>query len=273
MIFPHRVIEGEEEAAVIADLMARIPTLNCAGTKERWERGWQENLDAFRKSGEVADLRPKYIRGNQPVRLNGKFVMPEDPDIEAKWYEWFFAQIIQRWTLDCDEIWEYGCGSGHNVATLARAYPNKRIVGGDWSKASGEIIIELNKRYRNAWPAYIDFFDPMPEYPRDAAVATALTVGALEQTGTRWQPFLDYLLAARPKRIVHIEPILDWYDPHNPVDATAIAAHKARGFWEGYLGALSNLHHEGKIMIEHTQRTGFGSLWIEGYSVICWRPI
>jgi hypothetical protein len=73
--------------------MARIPTLNCAGTKDRWEKGWGENLEAYKRSGDIADLRPKYIRTGQPLRLNGKFVMPGDDTFAAAaaGADWFSA--------------------------------------------------------------------------------------------------------------------------------------------------------------------------------------
>ncbi len=272
MKFPHRILEGAEEQAVIDDLMARIPTLNKAGSKERWEKGWKENLEAYRKSGNIHDLRPKYIRANQPVRLNGKFVMPEDHNIEAKWYHWFFTQIAQKWLADAEAIWEFGCGSCHNVATLARAWPDKTIMGLDWSQASIDICSELYDRGRkNVYGMPFDFFDPPKFYGVGDRVM--LTVGALEQTGTRWGPFLGFLLAAKPRRVVHIEPQISWYDPRNPVDVTAIEAHKARGFWQGYYAMLMDLEAQGIVKIEHKERTGFGSLWIEGYSQLIWHPI
>ena len=100
-----------------------------------------------------------------------------------------------------------------------------------------------------------------------------LTVGAMEQTGKLWRPMLDYLLAAKPKRVVHIEPQISMYNPANPVDQTAIEAHRARGFWEGYLGVIHRLAEKGVVEIEHMERTGFGSLLIEGYSQLVYRVL
>lgn len=274
MNFNHRIIEGDEEQAVIADIMARIPGLNAADANpERWQKGWGEILDRFKASGDIADLRPQYIRANQPVRLGGRFVMPEDPDIEAKWYSDFFFGIAQKWFEPHEQIWEYGCGSAHNIATLAGMFPNKRIVGCDWAAASADIIWEINKRYRNAWPARFDFFHPIAEKDGDAAKAAIFTVGALEQTGRRWMPFLEYLLHAKPAICLHIEPIAEWYDPFNRVDATALAAHDARGFWRGFPAELQRRRGMGQVEILHMERTGFGSLFCEGYSQIVWKPI
>jgi hypothetical protein len=271
MDFPHRVITGNEESAVIANVMAAIPLLNRAGTKDRWDVGWGEILERYKASGDTKDLRPQYIRPNQPVRLNGRFVMPEDPDVEMKWYEDFFDSIASRWMFDCAGIHEFGCGSGHNIATLAAKFPKAYVCGWDWSEASVEILREMNRRgMHRVLGNRFDLFQPLD--PAAMNESCVFTVGCMEQTGTRWRPFLEYLLACRPRRVVHIEPILSLYDPYNPVDATAIAAHKARGFWEGYEAELRRRVGTGEVEILHIERTGFGSLFCEGYSVLAWRP-
>jgi len=95
----------------------------------------------------------------------------------------------------------------------------------------------------------------------------------MEQTGTGWGPLLAWLLVTKPKRVVHIEPVLDFYDPGDPVDQTAIEAHIARGFWTGYLETLIELADEGCIEIEDMERSWFGSLLTEGYSQIVWKPL
>jgi len=272
MIGPYRVLEGEDEQAVIDLLTTLIPTLNCAGTIDRWEKGWQENLEAFRKSGDVADLRPKYIRKHQPLRLNGEFIRARDPDAEAKWYEQFFAGIADKWLAGHDRIFEFGCGSCHNVAWLAKHFPKAHIYGLDWAQSTMEIVNELRLHgIAVGGEERFDFFKPTSSY--NVAGAAIFTVGALEQTGLRWRPFLDWLRKMKPAICVHIEPFVEWYDSANPVDRTAIAAHDARGFLRDFAPVLTFLHDQGVVEILHQERTGFGSLWIEGYSQLIWRPL
>jgi hypothetical protein len=100
-----------------------------------------------------------------------------------------------------------------------------------------------------------------------------LTVGALEQTGTEWGPFLDWLLAARPMRVVTIEPIVEWYDPDDPVDLAAIRFHTARNYWRGFPAKLAALEEAGRVEVLARKRSYFGSLYIEGYSQLVWRPV
>ncbi len=85
----------------------------------------------------------------------------------------------------------------------------------------------------------------------------------MEQTGARWRPFLDFLLRTKPAMCFHIEPIVEWYDPGDMVDWSAIKVHEARGFWKGFVNEVTPVRKH---------RTGFGSLLLEGYSQFQWDP-
>lgn len=266
-----REVDGPTERAIIEMVRLLIRQKSATRDVDHWERGWTENLEAYRQSGDIADLRPRYIRQGVPLRLNGRFVIADDPDYEWKWYRRFLAETAERWLVDARCIYEFGCGSGHNVAWLARRFPSKLIIGCDWSTAAVDIVREMRMRsVTNVEGRSFDFYCP-EQWSLDGCIV--LTVGAMEQTGTRWQPMLDYLLAAHPKRVVHIEPLRDVYFPGNPVDQTAIEAHDARGFWTGYLDALRRLREAGRVDIEHVERTGLGSLLVEGYTQLIWRPL
>ena len=260
--FNYKPVSPEVTADLIGQLLGRVKAndFSIAGEKtERWQKGWAENLEDFRRTGEIEALEPKYLRPSRYLRLNGKFIEPEDPMCERNWYRVFRGWFARRYLSHYDNIYEFGCGSGHNVAFLAEEFPGKMIVGLDWAQSSNDIVGELAKRFNNVEEAKapFDFFEPWDfGFPPNSAV---LTVGALEQTGTRWRPFMAFLKRAKPAACFHIEPTLHFYDPSNPVDDTAIKIHEARGFWTGF--GLGTVH-----------RTGFGSLLLEGYTQTFWKP-
>lgn len=255
---------GSDE--IVLGLLKRIERrqFSIAGENtERWQKGWTENLEEFRKTGDISALEPKYLRPAKYLRLNSQFIEPLDPMFERNWYRVFRAWFARRYLKDFDCIYEFGCGSGHNVAWLAREFSDKLIFGFDWAKAPEEILTLAQKQQTNICVGgHFDFFDPPRAYdwPPNTAV---LTIGALEQTGLRWRPFLEFLQRTRPAACFHIEPILDWYDPKNLVDWTAIKIHETRGFWQGFVSEV-------KPFYKH--RTGFGSLLLEGYSQFHWEP-
>ncbi len=252
------------EDSIVIDLLERAEKrdFSIAATGiERWQKGWSENLEEHDGRGAVAALDPKYWRPAKYLRLGGRFITPTDPMFEANWYKIFRGWFARRYLSTFDTIWEFGCGSGHNVAWLAQEFPDKIICGADWSPASVEIVRELLQPiYPNVRGFRFDFFRPTEFILRDAAV---LTVGALEQTGARWRPFLEFLMRAKPAMCFHIEPIVEWYDPGDMVDYSAIKVHEARGFWKGFVN---------EVMPVRKHRTGFGSLLLEGYSQFQWDP-
>lgn len=257
-------VDGPTSNKIVLSLLKMVERreFSIAGENtERWQKGWSENLEEFRRTGDVKALEPKYLRPAKFLRLDGQFIQPVDPMFEANWYKVFRGWFARHYLADFDAIYEFGCGSGHNVAWLAREFPDKLIVGLDWAKASNEIVGSLD--LHNVWPGYFDFFNPPPgkwEWRPNSAV---LTVGALEQTGLRWRPFLEFLRRTQPAMCFHIEPILEWYDSCSLVDYTAIKLHEARGFWRGFVDEIEPIWKH---------RTGFGSLMLEGYSQFCFRP-
>ena len=99
-----------------------------------------------------------------------------------------------------------------------------------------------------------------------------LTVHALEQLGAKGPKVIDLILARRPRRVLHIEPILDFYDPSDPFDDIAARYHLARGYLQGLVGCLEAHAAAGRIEITSRGRVKLGNLYHEAYSFIAWRP-
>jgi SAM-dependent methyltransferase len=275
----YRVVEGTARDAIVLDLLGRIEGRKMSMVKDedksRWEKGWGENLDAFKTSGGSLDaLTPKYIRPGQPVRLWGEFVQPHDPDFEKNWYGVYRAWYAHRYLSTFEHIFEFGSGSGFNVAYLAQQFPKARVTGLDWAMPSVEIVEALREKHGlNTAGRQFDFFHP--DYSLEIPPASAIfTVGALEQTGPNWEPMLDFFLAKKPACCFHIEPIQEWYDrDHNLVDYTGWKAHEARNFWRGFPAKIIELEKKGRARILKTKRIYFGSLPLEGYSQLFWQPV
>ena len=276
--FSYRPLTDIEYKHTVLDILKRLDGggFTRAGKegKPRWDKGWQENLDSFVKSNfDVDKLVPRYIRPEQPVRLRQQYVMPRDPCFELNWYSVFRQWLFETYAGAPSTIYEFGCGSGFNVAQLARMYPEKSIFGLDWTDASVNIVNRFASQF--GWKTEgikFDFFEPMQSLNFEPN-SLVLTIGALEQTGTQFRPFLDYLLAKGPALCVHIEPIAEWYDNSKLEDYLGYRFHTIRNYWQGYVGCLMDLAKEGKIEIIKSKRAYFGSLYIEGYSQLIWRPL
>ena len=275
--FQFRHATSVERDEILLTILKRLDTFafNAAGEENqpRWEDGWRENLrDFLRLDRDLDQLIPRYWRPGQPLRLRQSHILPFNNDFEYNWFRVFRLWLFQTYLGPFDSIYEFGCGPGYNLPVLAELYPDKRIYGLDWAKSSVEIANELASTY--GWDIHgilFDFFDPDSELRLDKN-SVVMTIGALEQTGRNYGKFLDYLMYARPKLCIHIEPIVEWYDENNLIDYTAIRFHKQRKYLEGLPNALIELEREGKAEILKQNRTRFGSLFHEGFNQLIWRP-
>ncbi len=276
--FRYRTLFGRERDQVLLDVLKQVDSgqFTVAGKerKKQWEKGWAENLESFREHDrDFSKLVPKYIRSHQPARLNQNYVIPVDPNFELNWYEIFQHWLFTAFFKEAKVVYEFGCGSGINLAKLARLYPDKRYVGLDWAAPSTEIVDEMARVYGwNMKGRLFDFFHP-DESLKIEEGSIVFTVGALEQTGRNYEAFLQYLLRGSEALCVNIEPIVEWYDQTNLVDYAAIRFHTQRKYWEGFPNRLKELDRAGRVEILKMKRSYFGSLFVEGYSQTIWRPL
>ncbi len=222
---------------------------------KQWEKGWDENL----KSG---DLKPKYF-GKYPVtRLNQQFVTGQDEQ-ESLYY--ILDGLAERWLFNHNNICEFGCGTGHNLVYMRNLEPDHVYYGLDWTKSSNKLVDSLGMT-----GVKFDYFNPKWDMPKDASV---LTVASLEQVGKKYKKFVKYLLKQKPSIVVHIEPIPELLDKTNLIDYLSIKYMEKRRYLSGYLDYLRSLESRGFIQILEARRSGIGSLFVDGYSVIVWKTI
>ena len=275
--FRYRKLNGGERDQVLLSVLKRIDSgqFTQAGkeSKARWEKGWAENLRSFiEQSHDLSKLVPKFLKPAQPLRIYQDYAMPADPNFEFNWYDVFRHWLFRTYLEDVETVYEFGCGSGYNLAVLAQLYPDKRLYGLDWAAASKDTVNELGRTYGwNMLGLIFDFFAPDWSI-KIVGNSAVLTIGALEQTGRDYESFLQYVLECRPSLCLHVEPIVEWYDESNLIDYVAVRFHRARKYWEGFPNRLRQLENEGKIEILKTCRSYFGSLYHDGYSYLVWRP-
>lgn len=274
--FRYRRLETHERDDIILTILKRIesPTLGISGVdqKERWIQGWNENLDMFVKSGyEENSLIPKFIRPNQPVRLDGDYAVASNEHFERD-----FFYVLRRWLYEtylagANPIFEFGCGTGFNLVELAKMYPDKELHGSDWVDAPKKIIDLIAEKRGYHIKGYVfDMFAPDQSFPLTEGAAV-LVVGALEQIGSTFEPFLQFVLSRKPSIVVHVDPFVELYNEDNLYDYLALAHDRKRNYLCGYVTRLRELEKEGKIEILTLQRIPCGGLYHDGYSTAVWR--
>lgn len=274
----YRVLSGKEKDCVILDILKIIESssLTKAGneSKARWQKDWDDNLKEFIDSGcAVSALAPIFLRRDRPLRFKGEYIKPIDPHFELKMYSIFRRWLLREYFADpaITTIYEFGCGTGFNLAEMASLYPEKELHGLDWVSGPKEIIKLMKQQHGyNITGHLFNMLEPDKNF-RLKPGSAILAMGALEQIGTNFEPFLQYILEQKPSLFVHVDSIVEWYDENSLMDYLAAKFCRKRNYLEGYWPRLQQLEKEGKIEILKKWRSPFGSFFLDSSSLIVWR--
>lgn len=274
--FKFRILFGGERDEVLLRILKRIDegfsSVSGPEYKDRWEKGWSENLRQYNQTGDVQELIPKFVKKNEVVRLGGNYVMPSNHEFETAFVTVLRNYLFKKYFKDVDSIYEFGCGTGHNLVSLAKLFPKKQLHGLDWTKASCKIIDKLAEDTGYKIESHLfDMFKPDENLPQ-LKESGVLTIGAMEQLGEDYMKFLDFLLERSPSICIHVETCYESYNQDKLFDYVAARYLQARNYLKGYLNELKKLEKERKIELIAYQKT-FGSLFHDGYNFIVWKAI
>ena len=73
--------------------------------------------------------------------------------------------------------------------------------------------------------------------------------------------------------VVNLEPIAELLDKNNELENLSIKYFLKRNYLKDYLNYLKKMEKKKKIKIIKTRKSYFGSLYINGYSLVVWKPI
>lgn len=265
-----------EQAQLEAEALDRVRQGFTVVGEQRagiWRDAWQDQLDRFEAANFAVDsLTPAFVDGSVVLRWQGGYVHSRTDKFELRIIEILRDAVFRLFLSDIDSLYEFGSGSAFNVAAYCRICPDVPVCALDWAPAAVRIAELLREKHGlKVRGERFDFFKPSTDLVLGHG-AGVLTFCALEQVGPRFEPFLQFLLQQRPRRVVHIEPTVELYDPASSHDRVAIEYHTQRKYLSGLLPALEALAAEGRIRLLHSKRLNCGSRYHECYSVHVWEP-
>jgi len=269
--------ENEKEQVLIRIVNTLLdPFLVYSGPHrlKQWEKGWGQNLAEFKKEKTADSVFPHYHGKYEINRLNQSFVKGMSPNYERNMLYVILDYVFDKYLREAENIYEFGCGTGHNLLKVREVNPSANLFGLDWAKSSQKIIKQMSDSglAGNIRGYNFDFFKPSKKI-KLADNSTIYTVAAIEQIGLNYKAFVSYLLKNKPDICLHVEPIAELLDENKLIDNLSIKYFRKRNYLNGYLDYLKKLEKENKIQILEAKRTYIGSLFIEGYSIIVWRPV
>ena len=241
--------------------------------KGDWHAGWQSNFVEYVKSKSTQAAIPGYFEKSKFARWQNRWILPNDSLLELKLLGALVDSTLSKYSKSPSAIYEFGCGTGQHLFRLRKLFPESRLIGLDWATSSQDLIKSFSKHNddSNLSGLNFDFFSPREDLlvPPDSIF---LTVAALEQVHDNHNLFVNWIMKKKPKYVINIEPIEEFLDPSNLLDSISIKYFRKRNYLKGYFQYLLELEKQEKLTILDRRRTMFGSLFIEGYSVVVWKP-
>jgi hypothetical protein len=266
--------ETDFSSAVIDILEVLNSDLGQAGEHRLpiWEAGWGENRENYLLHGNSGALIPGYFGKFSLVRWKQKLIAPNSEKMEYDLLGFLLDWVFDTYLDGSKVIYEFGCGTGHNLVRARARHQDAVLWGLDWAEESQRLIEAYAEENDNKlFARNFDYFNPDFTFKLESG-SKVITVASLEQTGDRYKDFVAYLLAQPVDVVLHIEPVGEVLDSTNLLDYLSIQYFRKRGYLDGLLNHLRELEQEGELEILAARRTYVGSFFIDGYTLIAWRP-
>ena len=244
------------------------------GRKKKWHDGWNEAFKSYSKTKSLKSLIPKFYtaRENKIFRLGGEFVKVKNPMFEVIMVNIFRNWYFKKYFSKVKNIYEFGAGTGHNLVELSKIFPDKNIYGSDFVKIAVDLLKLIAKRNKINLKAFqFDMSAPNKNIKilKNSGIYTS---GALEQLSGNIYKFINYILSQKPEIIIHVEPVADFYNKRQLVDYLGDSFQSKRKYTNNLLSYLKELEINKKVKIIKLCKSPFGSLMMEGYNLIVWKP-
>lgn len=259
--------EVTDIASYIRECEAETVNFKVAGEHRQndWETGW--GGDGVYYSDDEYNNLPYYFKNNTHIRVGRKVYRDcagfAEVDLLRALQQVVFKEQLPK--IGTQTVFEYGCGTGSNIAFLQSIMPGLQFYGSDWVNSACNKLI-TNKILHEDKVRLVNYFD-RGTFSGSPVPYVAFTNASLEQSGDRYTNFMDYLISNKLcLGGIHIEPIRELLDIDNPLNLQSYQYAEKRG----YLTKFYQYMKSKSVDILLAKDFAIGSKYINGYQVICW---
>jgi hypothetical protein len=236
---------------------------------------WQKILTdkAWVKAKDVGEFLSRPDTSERLKKVDNQILRVSD----NKYYQYRIGAWGNLIARHCDdkEIVELGTGYGYNLFSLHLSHPDWILKGLDISPngitAGREIADRFGLSDRISFDR-IDLTDASD--PNFAAIAgkVVLTYFCIEQIPYDVRRVIENIIAAKPKRVVNVEPTIEMLNLAHPRDLVSLLYIRSVDYQTQLFSTLDELERQGRIRIIARERMPFApSINNDGY-LYCWEP-
>jgi len=173
-------------------------------------------------------------------------------------------------------IVELGTGYGYNLFSLHHSHPDWTLKGFDISPNGITAGREIADRFGISDKISLDRIDLTDASDPNLAAITGkvvLTYFCIEQIPYDVRKVIENIIAAKPKRVINIEPTTELLELFRPRDLVSLFYIRSVDYQTQLFTTLNELERQGRIRIIARERMPFApSINNDGF-LYCWEPI
>lgn len=185
------------------------------------------------------------------------------------------GELLARHTGGATKIIELGAGCGINLLSLHLNHPDWKLRGFDIAPngiAAGREIAAhygLSERISLDRIDLTDGNDPSYSAIRDQVVFTYFCI---EQIPYDVRKVVDNIIAARPKRVINIEPTTELLNLSNPRDIVSFLYIRSVDYQTQLFSTLDDYERQGRVRVLARERMPFAPTIHNNGFLYCWEP-
>ncbi|MDA9463754.1 class I SAM-dependent methyltransferase [Bradyrhizobium sp. CCBAU 53415] len=221
----------------------------------------------------------------------GEFLIPRNPELGLRkvdnricriaaddYYRYrakALGELLARHAGGVTEIVELGAGYGYNLLALHLNHPEWTLRGFDIAPngvaAGREIAAHYGLSDRISFDRIdlTDGNDPSYAAIRDKVVFTYFCI---EQIPYDVRKVVDNIIAARPKRVINIEPTTELLNLSNPRDIVSFLYIRSVDYQTQLFSTLDDYERQGRVRILARERMPFAPTIHNDGFLYCWEP-
>lgn len=206
----------------------------------------------------AAFLRPD-AKDARLALMDGQLVSISTIDY-YRWRAEALRTVIGELLGDQTELVEIGAGTGHNLFTLSEApCPWARLLGLDISPTGISVVKDIASHFSIASvdADALDLGDARHHGWQLVRARNVFTHYCMEQLADRLDQAVENLIAAGPRRVVHIETLSELMDPSSARDRATRAWVRRMDYQTRLLTILRRHEAQGRITITRVERLNY----------------
>lgn len=275
---PDRALAYSFDAAksIYRLMMRRIERTSDVVNSEYNLSHWQKMLSS-RAWLNAEDLTDFLIRPDPTERL--RKVDNQILRISAQKYYRYrmraLSQLIERHSGGSKQIVELGAGYGYNLFSLHVDHPDWALKGFDISPNGITAGREIASHFGLSDKISLDRIDLTDSSDANLAAIkdqVVFTYFCIEQIPYDVQKVVENIMAAKPRRVINIEPTTELLDLTKPRDLVSLFYIRSVDYQTRLFSTLNDLERQGRVRVIARERMPFAPTIHNDGFLYCWEP-